>query len=68
MAFNAELEMKALRGRLDGLERKVDTLEKSMRALPDTALMARTASAKSKPTPQPTMMRRPPTPMSPSPP
>jgi len=44
MAFNAELEMKALRGRLDGLERKVDTLEKSMRALPDTALMAKLAT------------------------
>jgi polyhydroxyalkanoate synthesis regulator phasin len=44
MAFNAEVEMKALRGRVDGLERKVDTLEKSMRALPDTALMAKLAT------------------------
>jgi hypothetical protein len=44
MAFNAEAEVKALRGRVEGLERKLDTLEKSMRALPDTALMAKLAS------------------------
>jgi hypothetical protein len=44
MAFNAEMEVKALRGRVEGLERKVDTLEKSMRALPDVALMSKLAA------------------------
>jgi hypothetical protein len=44
MAFNAEAEVKALRGRVEGLERKVDTLEKSLRALPDVAVMAKLAS------------------------
>ena len=44
MAFNAEAEVKALRGRVDGLERRVDTMEKSMRALPDTALMSKLAA------------------------
>lgn len=44
MAFNAEAEFKLLRGRIEALERKVDTLEKSARALPDTALMTKLAA------------------------
>ena len=44
MAFNPEAEVKALRGRVEGLERKVDTLERSMRALPDVALMTKLAT------------------------
>ena len=41
MAFNAEMEVKALGKRVDGLERKIDSLEKTMRALPDLAAIAK---------------------------
>ena len=41
MAFNAELEVKALGKRVDGLERKIDSLEKTIRALPDLAAIAK---------------------------
>jgi len=41
MAFNAEAEVKALRGRVEGLERKVDSLEKTLRALPDVATLGK---------------------------
>ena len=44
MAFNAEVEVKALRVRVEGLERKVDSFEKSLRALPDVATMAKLAT------------------------
>jgi len=41
MAFNAEVELKALRGRVEGLERKMDSLEKSIRAMPDLAALGK---------------------------
>ena len=41
MAFNAEAEVKALRGRVEGLERKMDSLEKSIRAMPDLAALGK---------------------------
>jgi predicted nucleic acid-binding Zn-ribbon protein len=44
MAINPEAEVKALRARVDGLERKIDSLEKTMRALPDLAAIAKLGS------------------------
>ena len=44
MAFNAEAEVKALRGRVEGLERKIDSMEKTLRALPDVATMGKLAA------------------------
>jgi predicted nucleic acid-binding Zn-ribbon protein len=41
MAFNPEVEVKALRARVEGLERKIDSLEKTIRALPDLAAIAK---------------------------
>lgn len=41
MAFNAEAEVKSLRIRVDGLERKIESLEKTIRALPDLAAIAK---------------------------
>ena len=43
MAFNAEAEVKALRTRVDGLERKIDSLEKTLRALPDLTAIGKLA-------------------------
>jgi hypothetical protein len=44
MAFNAEAELKLLRVRVEGVERKLDTLEKTLRALPDLAALAKLAA------------------------
>ena len=41
MASNPEAELKALRARVDGLERKIDSLEKTIRALPDLGAIAK---------------------------
>ena len=41
MTFNPEVEVKALRARVEGLERKIDSLEKTMRALPDLAALGK---------------------------
>jgi division protein CdvB (Snf7/Vps24/ESCRT-III family) len=43
MAFNAEADFKLLRNRLEALERKLDTIEKTLRALPDLATIAKLA-------------------------
>jgi glucosamine 6-phosphate synthetase-like amidotransferase/phosphosugar isomerase protein len=44
MAFNAEAELKLLRVRVEGVERKLDTLEKTLRALPDLAALTKLAT------------------------
>jgi glucosamine 6-phosphate synthetase-like amidotransferase/phosphosugar isomerase protein len=44
MAFNAEAELKLLRVRVEGVERKLDTLEKTLRALPDLAALTKLAA------------------------
>jgi type I restriction-modification system DNA methylase subunit len=41
MAFNAETDFKALRMRVEALERKLETIEKTVRALPDLAAIAK---------------------------
>ncbi len=41
MAFNAEAELKLLRARVEGLERKLDSMEKTLRASPDLAAIAK---------------------------
>ena len=41
MAFNPELEVKSLRARVDGLERKVESQEKILRELPDLSALAK---------------------------
>jgi hypothetical protein len=48
MAFNPEAEVKALRLRVEGLERKIDSLEKTIRALPDVVAIAKRLDAAEK--------------------